>query len=190
MKRYRVLAVVLCLGCGACSQDIASDDDPWMLGEPTISDADIRADLPSEDMHTSEVDVATSTCGNGLIEDDERCDGNCPQDPSECGSPANDCTLVSVLGDASTCDATCTPTRRTSCTSRDGCCPPECTPETDDDCAVQDACGEHVPFPTIYPPTSVVTSLRLEPVRHISGGFDWNGDSTLSRSNVLKFNCA
>ncbi len=78
------------------------------------------------------------TCGNGVVETGETCDGNC-------AASCNDnvaCTADSVSGSAAQCNLQCSNTPITSCQSGDGCCPGGCTFPTDQDCACQPlACG-------------------------------------------------
>ncbi len=71
-------------------------------------------------------------CGNGVVERDELCDGNCP---TSC--PAAGCQLKSLEG-GGTCRARCVNAAlQTMCRSQDQCCPSGCTNLTDGDCACQ-----------------------------------------------------
>lgn len=69
-------------------------------------------------------------CGNGVIETGEICDGDCP---TACVAP-NACTISTLTGSATTCDAMCMDTSIVACINGDGCCPTACTSLTDDDC--------------------------------------------------------
>lgn len=75
-------------------------------------------------------------CGNGSIEEGERCDGNCP---TSCDDQ-NACTKDTILG-ANTCQAECRNTPITACSSGDGCCPSGCDFSADDDCPNPQSCG-------------------------------------------------
>lgn len=83
----------------------------------------------------SQSDSDCGTCGNGIVEGSESCDGNCP---TFCDD-GDACTLDSLSGNAATCDAVCTATAINACVDSDGCCPSNCTPATDNDCVA--VCG-------------------------------------------------
>ncbi len=74
-------------------------------------------------------------CGDGVVEDGERCDGDCP-DTCDDHDP---CTTDTLEGSAATCDSTCVFTPKTAgdCASLDGCCPEGCAPQGDLDCPGQ-----------------------------------------------------
>ncbi len=74
-------------------------------------------------------------CGNGVIDDGELCDGNCPTD---CHSDVA-CITGTLTGSAATCDAKCEWTYITRCVNDDGCCPADCTAANDNDCPA--TCG-------------------------------------------------
>ena len=83
---------------------------------------------------TAEVDndcVPLATCGNGVLDAGELCDGDCP---TSCES-GDACSTGRPVGSAATCDARCTTTPISACVSGDGCCPSGCTSSTDSDCA-------------------------------------------------------
>jgi len=84
---------------------------------------------------TSNDSDCAASCGNGIIEEGEACDGNCP---SVCVD-GNACTTGRLVGSAATCDATCLFDPVTQCASGDGCCPAGCTTATDSDCSA--TCG-------------------------------------------------
>ena len=69
-------------------------------------------------------------CGNGAVEGDEVCDGNCP---TSCPNAA--CATRRLVGNASSCDARCESTPVTTCASGDGCCPSGCSLPGDSDCS-------------------------------------------------------
>ncbi len=89
---------------------------------------------PASCDHESDDDCA-DTCGNGVLDSGETCDGRCP---GTCADN-NACTLDSMVGSASTCDAVCWHQVIASCENDDGCCPADCRPEADNDCV--DTCG-------------------------------------------------
>lgn len=77
----------------------------------------------------------TNVCGNGIVEDNELCDGNCP---SACGSP-DACTLVELQGDPARCSSQCVEKPIAVCQDGDGCCPSSCNANNDSDCGA--TCG-------------------------------------------------
>ena len=79
-----------------------------------------------------------ATCGNGIVEDGELCDGDCP---SSC-SDNNACTTDSLIGSPETCDAVCQFSELLVCISGDGCCPSGCDSTQDNDC--QATCGNGI----------------------------------------------
>lgn len=85
--------------------------------------------------------VTTPVCGNGVIEGNEICDGNCP-------TTCNDnkaCTTDKLTGSASTCNAVCSSTPITVCKTGDGCCPTSCTNANDAECPAQPPrCGDGI----------------------------------------------
>jgi MYXO-CTERM domain-containing protein len=83
----------------------------------------------------------TATCGNGVVDPGETCDGDCP---TSCPS-VDPCAPAKLVGSAATCDAHCTSTPVTACASGDGCCPTGCTNATDSDCSA--TCGNGVVDP-------------------------------------------
>ncbi|MBU1218794.1 hypothetical protein KKF34_06725 [Myxococcota bacterium] len=74
----------------------------------------------------------TGSCGNGIVEETELCDGDCP----ELCADGDACTIDVMVGTSETCDATCTFTVKTACVDNDGCCPSECDTSNDSDCGV------------------------------------------------------
>lgn len=72
-------------------------------------------------------------CGNGVREDGERCDGDCP---SAC-SDSQACTADALVGTG--CNRRCTFTEITQPASDDGCCPPGAHANDDADCPA--VCG-------------------------------------------------
>jgi len=77
-------------------------------------------------------------CGNGVIDQGELCDGNCP---TSCDD-GNACTTDAMSGSAATCDAVCASTAITVCGNGDGCCPSACSNASDNDCSL--TCGNGV----------------------------------------------
>ncbi|MCC6748334.1 MAG: hypothetical protein IT371_11790 [Deltaproteobacteria bacterium] len=80
----------------------------------------------------------SAVCGNGVLEPSERCDtqigaGQTGACPTSCNDQ-NACTLDALLNPG-TCQAQCSATAITQCTSGDGCCPSGCYRNTDSDCA-------------------------------------------------------
>jgi hypothetical protein len=77
----------------------------------------------------------TNICGDGVIEENELCDLNCP---TTCGSP-NACSLVELVGDPDRCSARCVESSIELCQGGDGCCPASCNATSDSDCGA--SCG-------------------------------------------------
>lgn len=86
-----------------------------------------------------------AVCGNGVTEQGETCDGDCPD---VCPDDGDACTAAVLVGSAATCDAGCAQAPVTACESGDGCCPAGCAAPADLDCV---ACDVTVPddHPTI-----------------------------------------
>lgn len=74
--------------------------------------------------------VVGPSCGNGVVEAGETCDGDCP---TTCDD-GDACTDDALTGSAATCDATCGAAPKACSAGRDGCCPAGCTTDTDVDC--------------------------------------------------------
>ncbi len=79
-----------------------------------------------------------STCGNGIVEPPETCDGACP---TTCNDN-NVCTTDSMSGTAVACSLRCTNAPITACVSGDGCCAPGCNNTNDSDCGA--VCGNAI----------------------------------------------
>lgn len=100
--------------------------------EPTCGESD--GCCPSGCDSTSDADCS-NTCGNGVIEGNETCDGDCPQTCDD----RDTCTLDSFSGSADTCSLTCQYDPIAACQGGDGCCPVGCDAASDSDCS--DSCG-------------------------------------------------
>lgn len=87
--------------------------------------------------------TSTELCGNGQVDADETCDGDCPTSLNDCPPPPPDaCVRAVYTGSADTCDATCGFEDTVSCQDGDGCCPMGCDNASDNDCAPPpDTCG-------------------------------------------------
>ncbi|MFW6067480.1 MAG: DUF4215 domain-containing protein [Myxococcota bacterium] len=83
-------------------------------------------------------DDCSPTCGNGVVEPGETCDGDCP---TSCDD-GDVCTTDTLSGSAEECSAQCTHMEITVCESGDGCCPSGCDNTNDDDCSP--TCGNGV----------------------------------------------
>lgn len=79
-------------------------------------------------------------CGNGVVEEGEVCDGNCP---TSCDDGAA-CTADTLVGSARTCSARCefTEILLPDGEGGDGCCPARGNANTDSDCSA--SCGNGV----------------------------------------------
>ena len=88
----------------------------------------------------NDIDCNTE-CGNGVLEFDEICDGDCPVTCDD----NNACTLDDFTGSPDTCDAVCTHVPNVACISDDGCCPDGCEFALDSDCL--NPCGNGIVDP-------------------------------------------
>lgn len=88
----------------------------------------------------------SSSCGDGVLDPGETCDGDCPT-----ACPSSGCETAMLLGDAMTCTATCAFSTISMCANGDACCPEGCDGQDDDcggvpsgqigdPCASQEAC--------------------------------------------------
>jgi hypothetical protein len=87
--------------------------------------------------NTTDTDCSVS-CGNEVVETGETCDP-----PSDCPTSCDDgdaCTRNQLTGSAQNCNATCSTTPITACSSGDGCCPTACESSGDTDCGVPLPC--------------------------------------------------
>ena len=83
-------------------------------------------------------DPDCSSCGDGVIDDGETCDGDCPEQCDD-GDP---CTTDLLIGNANTCNARCDHVAVDECGPLDACCPQRCDQLNDGDCAPR--CGDEV----------------------------------------------
>ena len=81
------------------------------------------------------------SCGNGVTEPGETCDGDCKATCTD----GNECTLDTKTGSAENCNVACNHQSITECAMDDGCCPAGCNANNDDDCSV--SCGNDVTEP-------------------------------------------
>ena len=86
-------------------------------------------------------DDCSPSCGNGVNEEGETCDGDCPE---KCND-GNSCTIDAKTGSAENCNVSCTYQEITECAMADGCCPSGCNAVLDDDCSP--SCGNAVTEP-------------------------------------------
>ena len=70
------------------------------------------------------------TCGNGVVNLGENCDGNCPTSCTDTDGDA--CTGAVLTGSPLSCNVRCAP--QSACLHGDGCCPRDCTGLNDNDC--------------------------------------------------------
>lgn len=134
---------------GACPTECPSSDDGCggfiLNGNPARCSAECVPVEPAcgEDDgccpggcdSTSDADC-TNTCGNGMVEGGETCDGDCP---TTCDD-RDTCTVDSFAGSADTCSLRCMNEPSGACGDADGCCPAGCTSDDDADCS--DSCGD------------------------------------------------
>ena len=87
------------------------------------------------------LDAQVGVCGDGIVDEGERCDGDCP---IACDDGVA-CTLDTLVGAAAACDARCASAPIEACVDGDGCCADGCDVTTDDDCSA--SCGAGVVQP-------------------------------------------
>ena len=114
---------------------------------PAITSCDkVTSDrcCPAGCTHIDDLDCKPS-CGNGVLDDGEKCDPAITSGPGTCPTAADcddgrACTIDSVTSPG-TCTATCSHTERSECILKqaDGCCPVGCTSLNDADCSP--SCG-------------------------------------------------
>ena len=78
------------------------------------------------------------SCGNGIVEKGELCDGNCV---AACPDDGNACTLEYTTGSVQNCNVACGVNIVTTCKDNDGCCPTGCNSVVDNDCTPLPSCG-------------------------------------------------
>lgn len=78
-----------------------------------------------------------SACGDGILQEGELCDGDCPRACDD----EDPCTVDTYTGSVETCDAICI-YEPAPCGGEDGCCSQGCTIEDDVDCLP--TCGDGV----------------------------------------------
>ena len=123
----------------ACTQD-------KLEGSPATCDAvcvfeqidtctDNDGCCPANCNYTNDSDCM-ATCGNGVLEGGEICDGDCPESCDD----ANACTIDEMSGTAESCNTMCAYRFISVCQDGDGCCPAGCNNEEDSDCDY--VCGD------------------------------------------------
>lgn len=125
----------------------------------------------------SDCEPPEPVCGNGIIEGNEACDGDCPMTEADCDDQ-NACTNDLIAGDASMCTAMCGSTPVTACSSGDGCCPQGCE-GMDSDCDETDLCNQSIPTAPPYGPASIINMFALGDA---NTGFDIDNDGTVNNS--------
>lgn len=110
----------------------APDIDAPIIDAPSIdapvvdagagTDASMGADAMGTD--------AAAFCGNGIVDQGETCDGNCP---ATCADTLT-CTQDILVGTPAMCNVACEHPG-TGCAAGDSCCSPGCDNTTDSDCA-------------------------------------------------------
>lgn len=134
LTNYLVFMLTLS-GCARPAAPLSDSELDSQQHAPTAMQALAGSDAPSGAAGARE--QAAAQCGNGIRENDELCDGDCP---AACGSMA--CVRAELRGAAATCDAQCVPVEIYACASGDGCCPSGCNHATDVDCSP--SCGDGV----------------------------------------------
>ncbi len=155
---FCALALLVCVGC---SGESTTKNDTGQAPDATRTDVSSSADVGAadsggvrDDVGSTDLgslpdgglpdiavppqdDMGASVCGNGVLEDGEVCDGDCPE---QCFSDA--CATGLLRGSAATCDAVCQSSVIIACNDGDGCCAAGCAVADDDDCVA--VCGNGV----------------------------------------------
>lgn len=105
--------------------------------EPITTCASGDGCCPASCDSTTDSDCSDS-CGNGVVDEGETCDGNCPTNCDD----GDACTEDQLIGSAANCTAECTYNSITSCIDGDGCCPSGCTGSNDSDCSTNSVVGD------------------------------------------------
>ena len=131
----------VCDDGNTCTSDVLSGSptscDVQCAVEP-ISDC-INADgCCADGCDATTDDDCSASCGDGVVDEAETCDGNCP---TACDD-GNACTVGTLTGTPDACNVQCSTVEITACTNDDGCCPTGCEASTDSDCAA--VCGNGV----------------------------------------------
>ncbi len=126
----RALILALISGLTACDSRPQHPVDAGLAPDSaTPVDAAIDAGLS---------DSAVPTCGDGVVQAPETCDGDCS---TTCDDGVA-CTADTRTGSADTCDVRCAIAPIDACTDADGCCAPGCNALNDSDCSA--SCGNGV----------------------------------------------
>lgn len=136
----------------ACEDDMNACTMEQFFGNPLDCDAqckrfttiDCRNDdgcCPPQCTNATDNDCS-ATCGNGMIDQNETCDGDCPAEADCMDEDADACTAPTLTGSADNCSAACAEVTIEACVNDDGCCPATCTVADDNDCDF--VCGDGV----------------------------------------------
>ncbi len=137
--------VLFCAMCALMFVACGSEDSATTKGnnDTTVNNTSTDTTNNTTGGETSGPDTSTGPmCGDGMIEGDELCDGDCPADISACPMPDAACITAVYNGAPETCDAACSVTEITMCTDGDGCCPSSCDAMSDSDCQMGPVCGD------------------------------------------------
>lgn len=112
--------------------ETGSPDNPTPQNNSTAQNNSSPQNNSSQPNHsTSNNEPLDATCGDGVIDAGETCDGNCP---TSCGD-AGVCATGTLTGSPNACTAVCMYEAITACVNADGCCPFGCSNANDSDCA-------------------------------------------------------
>ena len=138
-----VAALVHATGCRVYDSELVEKRTLIVLaeaGSPARTDAVAQSEASDASMAAS-LERALPACGNGRVDELERCDVAIAQgEPGACpdGCDARDGCFVERL-EGRRCGARCEPVEIKQAIPGDGCCPSGATPETDSDCSA--TCG-------------------------------------------------
>ena len=138
-----VAVLVTAAGCRVYDSELVQHRTAIVLGEagsPARTDGVAQASASDAAVPAS-LERALPACGNGRVDELERCDVAIAQgEPGACpdGCDARDGCFVERL-EGRRCGARCEPVEIKQAIPGDGCCPSGATPETDSDCSA--TCG-------------------------------------------------
>ncbi len=126
-----ILTTALC--AAACSDP--PDKRTPKGGPPGSPDAGMMQEDGSTTPDARDIE---GLCGDGVLDEGEACDGDCP---TSCDDLTNMCGTYELVGSAADCSAACE-FRPVACGAADGCCPAGCDASNDPECSNE--CGNGV----------------------------------------------
>lgn len=132
----RLIILSLILVLGGCDGVFSTTLEPE-FDDMSPAEMDMEADSEGSQTQDMSPNPSEPVCGNGVVEEGELCDAECPVD-----CEPRHCQVSAMSGSSATCDVACAWSPISECVDADGCCPAGCTSEDDSDCASE--CGNGV----------------------------------------------